>query len=225
MTILGMGLGVSFQQPAKNRGLIQTGLAVLFDGADFTNTPLTTLLKDRTGNGHEGKISGFGYTVESGSDNQGGIVIDGIDDKITITNSTSTGIELSKGATFSMILAHKEVSNGYELLRSNAFNGFKIDASKKDMSIWHNNGYSYINLPDLPALNVLYKLDVVKTFEGKAKVYINGVLQGEDTRSIPMDPSQTDFVINKAGVYKHIAIYTRGLTEAEIKHNYDVLMK
>lgn len=68
------------------------GLKLNLRGSDFTNDPQTTILTDNSGNSNNATVSGFSYTEISGSDGNGNIVFDGIDDKLTINGSDSMSI-------------------------------------------------------------------------------------------------------------------------------------
>lgn len=72
------------------------GLKLDLRGSDFTNDPQTTILTDNSGNSNNVTATGFTYTNTSGSDGNGNIVFDGIDDKLY--NNTQS-LDISNGFT------------------------------------------------------------------------------------------------------------------------------
>ena len=82
-----MLIGRSISMQRKN--IVKDGLVLWLEGKDFTNSPPTSLLRDRSGNGNNATPNGMAYTTSSGSDNNGGIVLDGIDDYCRILDSES----------------------------------------------------------------------------------------------------------------------------------------
>ena len=98
----------------QTEDLPSNGLVVFLKGSDFTNSPKTTTLYDLSGNNNNGNVSGFNYTFQSGSDENGNIVFDGSNDKIVIPQSESIS-----------------ATNGFTI----AFKGSINDLSQKDKEV------------------------------------------------------------------------------------------
>jgi len=162
--------------------IVKNGLVLSLNGGNFTNSPPTTTLIDESGLGNNATPSGFAYTTASGSDGQGGIAFDGVDDKITVNNST---VGDSDNFTIETQFIRPKVVQGALISKAIDLSSgarFIIDTNVAGTNV-RFFGYNTLNavVGDTSAgvpvsLNTL--THGVFTFDGiNFKIYINGVLK------------------------------------------------
>ena len=217
---------------------VRNGLVLYLDSKDFTNSPPTASLRDRSGNNNNATPGGFAYTPTSGADGKGGVVLDGLTNIFTVPHSSS--ISLSGDCTIETVikstnagqtecLLNKEVASGSGIgfginLRSTApfVKFFIYDTAVKGTSVCNTDirdGKRHV-------------IQCIKS-GGNLKLKIDGVLISNDTLSIGTytntEPLRIGFNNNggtpnqylKATVYT-IAIYNRALSDSELNQNYNV---
>ena len=81
-------IGGNTTQYTESSNVVTDGLEMWLSGRNFSNSPATTSWKDLTGV-NNGTASGFAYTGTSGSDASGGVVFDGVDDRLTVASNQS----------------------------------------------------------------------------------------------------------------------------------------
>lgn len=69
------------------KDIVLDGLVLWLEGEDFKNSPPSATWKDRSPRGNHATASGFAYTEASGSDGQGGVKFDGVDDCFVMTQA------------------------------------------------------------------------------------------------------------------------------------------
>ena len=227
-----MLIGRSISMQRKN--IVKDGLKVWLEGEDFTNSPPTSLLRDRSGNGNNATPSGMVYTVSSGSDNNGGIVFDGINDRVLISESL-TNLSITNQITCEVIIdkclgisSQAIVSTG---THTSGFSIYIRHTAGADVMAYFNYG------------NKTYTFDVAKgtlnysvpnhlciTFiDNVIKLYINGVFIQSGSTVIPITTNWSNLYIGYTanilsrlnGIVKMIRIYNRALTDTEILQNYN----
>lgn len=109
---------VTTKSAPQMEDLPSNGLVVFLKGSDFTNSPQTTILYDLSGNNNNANVSGFDYTSQSGSDENGNIVFDGSDDKIIIPQSESISAtngftHVFKGSIDDLLQREKEIVDSF----------------------------------------------------------------------------------------------------------------
>lgn len=117
-----------FKRKHNKKSIVKNGLVLWLDGRDFKNSPSTTIWGDRSGQNNNATPSNFAYTTSSGSDGQGGVIFDQVDDYCTILNSSSfdfQGNDFTIAFTIS-IAAFNSVANTvmckrYSVNSSNSF--------------------------------------------------------------------------------------------------------
>lgn len=87
--------GVNIFSIEQTSGIVTDGLVLWLDGEDFSNDPATTTWVDKSGNGNDAIANGFAYTSESGSDGNGSVVFDGVDDYFTIDVNNALFVQIS----------------------------------------------------------------------------------------------------------------------------------
>jgi hypothetical protein len=216
---------------------VKNGLVLWFDGADFKNVPQTVNLVDRSVNNFSATANYFNYTPTSGSDGNGGIAFDGINDYISsnVYNDTKTFKQLTYETTFYM---NPGINSNYKtLLNINTQSAAAIQASG---FLWFYDGSAQIGTAagtwivyDFTyPLKVNHMLLTLDTEANVAKFYLNGVLVITDTTKDYADIKITSKSI-LIGTYQpgstghaflgniySVRLYDRILTDAEILQNY-----
>ena len=218
----------------KKKGIVKDGLVLWLEGKDFTNSPPTSQLRDRSGLGNNATPNGMAYTVASGSDNNGGIVLDGVDDYISVN---STLAPFGSG-DFTVEMSLKSLVNSVE----KNIAGRRLDGSHDFyLSFISNTQFrSRINgtlLDILVDVNMLAKNHIVfvKT-STYTRIYVNGIQVGQSVGTIGSigDNNATLLTIgclantatpiagtNWNGEIYGVRAYSKALTDAEILQNYN----
>lgn len=205
---------------------IKNGLVLEYNGGNFFNSPQTTSLKDRSGNGNHGTPSGFSYTTTSGSDGNGGIKFDGVDDYIQIpiqstilsdfTAEWNVKINSLAGNSSSTYLFNTNQSGG---LASNPI--IYISGSGK-FSYWAgSNNYGTISIQT----GVDYHLCAIRSGNIVTLKVNNIVALTYTDNSTPVatnklyiggtgDPNRLN------GTLKSFRFYNRALSDSEVYQNY-----
>ena len=208
----------------KKKDIVKNGLVLWLDGKDFTNSPPTGLLRDKSGNGNNATPIGMAYTTTSGSDNNGGIAFDGVDD-IMISNlamsQNSYTIQLKVKCLYHTMW--KGIISLVDVAGINRIATLYYDQNAGVLSFTTNNN---MNLSFAYILNTV--MDITLVFNGTTKkVFINGIqvasISGNVfTSSIGKvclgNSNITEF--SKSICYS-AKVYNRALTNAEILQNYN----
>ena len=219
----------------NGKNIVKDGLVLWLDGKDFTNSPQTNPLLDRSGEGNNATPSGFAYTTPSGSDENGGIVFDGVDDYVNCGNSiladkihTEVSWEFkvfrkkyhTNASIISKYLASfgKRSWNIREQANNSIGNTFSSDGE---------NYYSVTSENDLLTNNVW--VNVIITFNnGIVNYYKDGVFHSTSISAITslfnniLQPAIIGKYSNYSdGTIKEVLIYNKVLTQAEITQNYN----
>lgn len=200
---------------------VKQGLVVDFSGRNFFNYPQTTTLKDRSGNGNDGTASGFSYNSTSGSDGNGGIVFDGVDDKMKIEGLFDINT-FSVEAVFQL----NSLSSLQYLINMNESGGIGdkpiifYSASAKQMGFWTGSN-NYFN----PGLRTGEYIHVSAVKAGDTtSVFLNGIKINtiSDSRALPATSviwiSSSGNPFN--GSLRSFKFYNRALSASEVYQNY-----
>lgn len=210
-------------EPYKD--IIKNGLVMELSGRNFFNSPQTTSLKDRSGNGNHGTPSGFSYTTASGSDGNGGIVFDGVDDYIQIpiqstilsdfTAEWNVKINSLAGNSQSTYLLNTNQSG---LIASNPI----IYISSGTFNYWAgSNNYGTISIQT----GVDYHLCAIRS-GNSVTLKVNNIV------ALTYTDNSTSVATNKFyisgtgnpqrlnGTLKSFRFYNRALSDSEIYQNY-----
>ena len=233
-----MLIGRSISMQRKN--IVKDGLVLWLDGKDFTNSPPTSQLRDRSGNDNNATPSGMVYTSLSGSDGNGGIVFDGIDDILTVPYSSpmklggndftiGTTIIFDNNSLYQVIMTRRKtpvISNEYSFYFANATGTIEFK--------YTTDGATNIPLSFtfVPVVGVQY--DICLKREGdNLYLFINGVKHNtvntiagtvfNSNEPLLLGALRNDTVYNSflIGKIKRILQYNRALTDTEILQNYN----
>ena len=208
----------------KKKDIVKDGLKLWLEAKDFTNSPPTSQLRDRSGNGNNATPSGMAYTVSSGSDNNGGIVFDGVDDVIVSNvamSQNSYTIQLKVKCTYHTMW--KGIISLVDAEGINRIATLYYDQNAGVLSFTTNNN---MNLSFAYILNTV--MDIALVFNGTTKkVLLNGIRVASISGSVFTssigkvclgNSNITEF--SKSICYS-AKVYNRALTDAEIKQNYN----
>lgn len=209
---------------------VKNGLILEYNGKNFFNDPQTTLLNDRSGNGNHGTPNGFDYTITSGSDGNGGIVFDGVDDYI-LGNYISE-IEYTKSFSVEIIIKNYDKSIGTHSILQNSTNSSSrfgcvlsgasglISFGYYDNISWKGIG-GYLN-DSLSENHILFTCN-----NTVMKLFINGI-ESMISTSLYVHTLQGFYIGRTSdenrpffkGSIKKISLYNRVLSDSEITQNY-----
>lgn len=237
-----IGHSLSMQLSRQRKSIVQDGLKVWLEGKDFVNSPPTSQLNDRSGNGNNATPGGMAYTSLSGSDGNGGIVFDGVDDYLTIPNSTD--FDFKNGdftITFSINLKAIKSIQGFLCKRSsyNSNNSFDIryNSDGNIAFIYTTNGTTGISLtfPCALLINTAYNI-CLKRESNLLRLFVNGVFISNNSIGTDSIFTSSEKIVICAlnldaskvyplnGTLKNMLIYkNRALTDTEILQNYNLL--
>lgn len=224
----------------KKKDIVKNGLVLWLDGKDFTNSPPTSQLRDRSGNGNNATPIGMAYTTSSGSDGSNGIVLDGVNDCLTVPNNSAFDF---KGENFTILfnVNLKAINDiqGFLCKRLSYLSNNSVDFRYTSVGtinfIYTTNGTAGINLsfPYILLINTNYNICLKR--EGEIlSLFINGIFIISKTMGTDIIFTSPENVLigalntdgNKVyplnGTLKNMLIYkNKALTDAEIKQNYN----
>ena len=128
-----MLIGHSLSMQRKN--IVKDGLVLWLEGKDFTNSPPTSLLRDRSGNRNNATPIGMAYTSLSGSDGNGGIIFDGVNDYLNIGTLGDFGSKLGSDFTIGFDIKTTSISGAKAVLAT-----FNSDAGNSNNAIQIESG-------------------------------------------------------------------------------------
>lgn len=226
--MLGLGLALHKNNiPQKN--IIRDKLAFWIDGRDLKNSPPTTFLMDKSGNGNNATCSGFAYTVLSGSDENGSIVFDGVDDKLTNINGNTFNENTGCTIEFSINPTILNASQPNILASTNTNSGVRAylrNTPGSDVGFYCNlNGTKFTAVSG--TINYNAKNYIQLTFDGTKMQFIinnvkttvtatNGGAYAKDWSSIQIGS------LNLSCKLFNCKIYNKVLTDAELLNNYNL---
>jgi hypothetical protein len=226
-----IGLDSSKIQWAKEMILkplyVKSGLVVLLNGSNFTNSPQTPSWIDTSGNNNNAISSGFSYTTSSGSDGNSAIALDGIDDYLSINSLGLNGTNCSLSMfvyitnTSNQVLFASDSGIGLGLFNANYVILRAGDVSKSKR-VAFNTG---ININQWNHIVINYDST------GNPSAYFNGreATYSTDQNYWVHQVSQAyigcrNYATNSYffnGKIKNVYLYNRVLTDSEIKQNYN----
>ena len=229
----------------NGKNIVKDGLVLWLDGKDFTNSPQTNPLLDRSGQGNNATPSGFAYTTSSGSNEDSGIVFDGVDDYVKLEGTSTIGINpldlddsfsISLLAKFNTTEAAYLVSNyqGTSPYLGNHINFYTtIEGGKIQIKAQIDDNVHPTNCAGSSLnINEWYYLTLVRDKGVTLKIYVNEI---EDISETDVTTgsilSNRDWVISGRiydgnyryfnGELKDIKFYNRALSSTEITQNYN----
>ena len=228
-----MGINKSNQLQRVRRGLV-----LYLDSKDFTNSPPTSIHRDRSGNGNDATPSNFGYTPTSGADLKGGLVYGGTSENEIVAHSGSISFNgdftieyvlSGTSTTATETILNKAVSSGNSIgygihLRNTApyIKFFVYDTAIKSTSVCN------LNVRD----GKKHVIQCIKS-GNNLKLKIDGVLISDDTLSIGSFANTSPLYIGEnynnntpqyffKGTTYIVAMYNVALTNSELNQNYNV---
>jgi len=216
-------------------GIVTDGLLFWIKSRDFSNSPPTTVMKDRSGQNNDITPANFAYTTASGSDTAGGIVFDGSSDYLFSTISDKLKLT-TLTVEWKGILKDLNAYRGLVEINSADFSG----AIGRIMTFGTTLNF-HPKYPGNPLIvdGSLVPLDTVITIAATynsvtavACMYINGILVGTTQTSIDpnvyiVDPNvcigQDMRMAGRFfnGTFYESRIYGRELTGAELLKNHN----
>lgn len=153
------------------------------DGSTFTNSPPSTTWEDISGQGHDLIAYGFSYTTTSGSNGEGWVAFDGVNDYLCLSDVNDFNFQASfvLNTTFklSSFSNRKTVCGNFETAGFGISIGWYDDAAnyQRICGVAHLNGaYRCIPADDLVQIGVEYTVSLV--YDGSSlSMYINQVKQ------------------------------------------------
>jgi len=198
----------------KAKGVVTDGLIAWLDGADFTNSPETTSWTDKSGNGNHAACTGFAYTAASGSDGQGGVVYDGIDDRAEIYRSNTDITDF----TFECRIKPASIN-------ANVFIGAGLDSpaiavSESELKFYYNG---FFNTGKILEVGTSYLIAVRRT--GNLVEHFSDGIKLDFSETIVFTVGENFTIGHDKGSALFIGtiylarIYNRALSDAEILRN------
>lgn len=212
---------------------VKEGLVLHLDGINNTgngHSNTTTMWKDLSGNGNDGKLNNFDNTDNSGWF-ENGISFDGINDVIEVAESDTIS---PKEQTIEIILQKDGDSNttdGRQIFFVK-WKGYTMEINKNNtISYGRNSGY-LTYLTSNKTINLSEKYSIVAKHENNiSRLYINNIFEKEqNVQPIAYSMMKTITIGNYAGnggqylngkIYS-IRMYNRALTDSEMEHNYEI---
>jgi hypothetical protein len=231
-------IGGNTTQYTESSNVVTDGLEMWLSGRNFSNSPATNTWKDLTGM-NNGTASGFAFTSASGSDGNGGVVFDGVDDVLagsmvpTSIYSIEVLVEIGgwsansehSWAAIAGNFKHNVQSFGFNIVPWN-YNLLRI--------CYGNglNGYLFADIQINMELNAKTHLVVVYDMNTKQfKVYKNGIYLKSSASISNFNSSSTMYAVGKwavsasgynfSGKVDYVRFYNKMLTDAEVLQNYN----
>jgi len=220
-------IGGNTTQYTESSNVVTDGLEMWLSGRNFSNSPATTVWKDLTGV-NNGTVSGFAYTNISGSNSNGGIAFDAVDDNIDIPHSNE--YKKAERITIECIASiNNSAAATHQMIFSGA-NGTYLSffSYKPFVSFWINGAQHTVDSGIVANKNQNYH--IVATYNGSVmKIFVDGVFKASKAVVGVLDIGtiskkigryyDSNFRLN--GSIHSMRIYSRALTDAEILQNYN----
>ena len=214
---------------AHSPRIVRDGLVLYLDAANIKSYPGSgTTWTDISGKGYDGTLTN-GPTFSS--DNLGCIVFDGSNDRVDGVHNSELNLtqDLTVECWFRRTGGRRDWGRGFG----------KGDSSNRTYGLWYHVNSNYflyqrygsgqfsVLSSEAVVLNAWYHL--VGTSSGSTHtLYVNGVVKNTTTSSGTFHSSTDPYKVDSHdGLYHHIGdvsncrIYNRGLSEAEVKQNYN----
>ncbi len=169
----------------RTRAIFLNSKGIIFnvDGSTFTNSPPSTIWEDISGQGHDLIAYGFSYTATSGSNGEGWVAFDGVNDYLCLSDVNDFNFQASfvLNTTFklSSFTNRKTICGNFETAGFGISIGWYDDAPnyQRICGIAHLNGaYKCVPANDLVQVGVEYAVSLV--YDGSfLSMYINDVKQ------------------------------------------------
>ena len=205
---------------AYNTSIVRSGLVLQLDAANTKSYPGSgTAWNDLSGLGNNATlINGVAYSAA----NNGSMVFDGVDDRITSSFSTTSG----QAVTYAGWLYSTETTATYR--------NFVDSQAANPMIWWNTSGQIEFDTGSNYTTPAVYRNQWVYVALSKpagasaASYYVNGVLVGTSV-SAYTTPAVTPTWFNRSngqtwkGSCSGIKVYNRALSSAEIRQNFEGL--
>ena len=232
-------LGLGLDKNTFQRNIVRNGLVLYLDGKDFSNSPPTATWRDRSGLGNNATSSGMAYTTASGSDGNGGVVFDGVNDYCSIANNSN--FDFGSGDFTISFNANIKVMNsifGFICKRFAGNSGYSFDIRYDNGNIkfsYTTDGITSVikTFSKTLLINTEYQI-VIRRIGAYINCFVDGVSLGEQDVSTTTIFTSTENVIIGAlnasgtkvlplnGTVLNLLIYkNKGLTDTEILKNYN----
>lgn len=201
--------------------IVKNGLVLYLDGRDFTNSPPSALWMDRSGLGNNAVPTGFAYTTLSGSDGNGGVNQDGVDDKCVIP--AINGVKCLELQWVTKVVGADSLIyfTGFGWYAGDMIAVRQLSTGTLNLLI-NTVGFTEFTIKSSFTLEEVNHL-VINYKTGSAAVYLNGNYVGSIICPIPLTAYQGELGTGRDYGKNDVKIcraYTRNLTEAEILKNY-----
>lgn len=214
--------------------IVQNGLFLHLDAGDVDSYPGTgNTWTDLSGNGNNGTIDNASYDSNDGG---GSLVFNGINTRVDIPENTIWG--LPNSATFNIWYKASSYSGSIMCYMKGGWPGYCIDIAGIGYSAGQFINGESIKANDLNG-NFNYTLDtwamltwVINRTTNEYRIYLNAEQTGNPTPITHPSLTSSKLYLGARGVVpdrfmtgkiSNVQFYTRALTEAEIKQNYDVM--
>ncbi len=221
---------------AYSAGITPNNLACWLDGHDFINDT-DSIWNDKSGNNLSAKTHNFDYTNTSGSDNNGGVVFDGLKD-YCIMPSTEEAYKLQYPCTIIFKLSYVNKNDINMIFTSSneggAANGIRIfintfQTQDRKLNIETGNGTTrYILTSNQTLLDNTEYIIAILINGDNSKIIINGI---DDATGVLFNPTNEEkmFLGTLNGLYhinmnlKTLLIYNKILSQTDLMKNYIIL--
>lgn len=217
--------------------LIKSGLVLWLDGKDFTNNPISTVWRDRSGSGNNVIPNGMAYTTSSGSTGDGRVAFDGIDDYGVIPYNSNLSL-LGNDFTITSVVKFNSTSINHMLssrrisISSNYEYVFYYDGVNSRLTFSYTlNGTTTLAVyaSFVPNINTIYNI-TIKRLGGNLYFYVNGIFLSSGTIAGTIYQATTVTLIGASvsagsygnflnGTLKISLQYNRALTDTEMLQN------
>lgn len=215
-----------------------TGLQIWLEGSDITNNPNTTIWRDRSGNGQNVTLYNFSYNQTSGSNGNGGVVYDGVNDyglhpQFTIPSMTNWTVD------FTASIPSSGIGRWFDIFgRDGAHNIEFHSAAGLGWYINYEASTSYgtyggllvgAGVPIDTKITFAIKCEQIDATHANVSFYKDGTLYIKKS-NVLLNPTYSGFTFkyvgsNNAGrfapwtLYSY-RLYNRALTDSEIFNNF-----
>ena len=213
---------------AYNTSIVRSGLALHLDAANVKSYPGSgTAWNDLSGNASNGTLTN-GPTFDSA--NKGGIILDGVNDYVSISCKTNT-IRAYNSTTQFVIKLPTYAGGQRNILSYRSISSLYIGKSSGGIFCYYNPlspspGYTVGSIADNTTVHVAVTCDAVNNL---LSTYINGTLAGSAERTgwnsaynstMTIGGSDIEYMVGTFFSFSH---YNRVLSSDEIKQNFEAL--
>lgn len=208
---------------------VKDGLLIYYDFKGMKNSDVTKgVTKDLSGNGNNGTLQNFNYTIESGYNDA--LKFDGIDDVVNLTNPLFNQTKENQSWTFSISFKLIENNTSLEFLIRGINLGIGIrymDNKNKILNYINNTNKAYLYSNEGVIQNKNSVVTCSYDFKTRtAKIYLNDTLDSQKKIEDGIDPSGMGYNMSigtRRNDYIYgMKLYNRALTDQEIQHNYNL---